>query len=156
VSSTRSRAGGQAADAINQAGLIPERVMVCVSSAADAQRVIRAGARIANRLGANWYAVHVDTPGESPDRIRPRDAAALQRNIALAEKLGGTVVRVKASRAADGLIAFAKREGISHVVFGQSARTRWELLIKGSILNRFLHEVGGASVQVVPLTEGAA
>ena len=42
--------------------LIPERVMVCMSSSADAPRVIRAGARIARRLGAHWYAVFVQTP----------------------------------------------------------------------------------------------
>ena len=79
------------------------------------------------------------------------DRDALQRNIALAEELGATVVRVKADRPGDGLIAFAKREGITHVVFGQTARTRWEILLKGSTLNRFLEEVGDAAVQVVPL-----
>jgi two-component system, OmpR family, sensor histidine kinase KdpD len=135
------------------AALIPERVMVCVSSAADAPRVIRAGARLAEELSAQWYAVYVETPREAPDRIRPRDWAALQRNIALADQLGGAIVRVKATRLADGLIAFAKREGITHVVFGQSARTRWELLLKGSVLNRFLYEVGDATVQVVPLDD---
>ena len=36
--------------------LIPERVMVCMSSAAQAPRVLRTGARIAGRLGARWYA----------------------------------------------------------------------------------------------------
>lgn len=139
-----------------EAVLIPERVMVCMSSAAEAPRVIRAGARIARRLGARWYAVYVETPREAPGRIRPQDWDVLQRNIALAEELGATIVRVRASRPADGLIAFAKREGITHVVFGQSARTRWELLLKGSTLNRFLQEVGDAAVQVVPLNEGAA
>jgi two-component system sensor histidine kinase KdpD len=131
--------------------LIPERVMVCMSSSVDAPRVIRAGARIAGRLGARWYAVYVETPREAPGRITPRDRDALQRNIALAEELGATLVRVKADRPGDGLIAFAKREGITHVVFGQSARTRWEILVKGSTLNRFLQEVGDAAVQVVPL-----
>jgi hypothetical protein len=43
--------------------MIPERVMVCMSSAADAPRVIRAGARVASRLGARWYAVYVETRG---------------------------------------------------------------------------------------------
>ena len=76
---------------------------------------------------------------------------ALQGSISLAEELGATVVRVKADKPGDGLIAFAKREGITHVVFGQTARTRWEILMKGSTLNRFLQEVGGAAVQVVPL-----
>jgi two-component system, OmpR family, sensor histidine kinase KdpD len=130
--------------------LIPERVMVCMSSSEAAPRVIRAGARIASRLGARWYAVYVDTPeGRSAEPAR----AALDRNIQLAESLGATVVRVKADRPADGLIAFAKREGITHVIFGQTARTRWEILMKGSTLNRFLEEVRDAAVQVVPLDE---
>jgi len=133
--------------------LIPERVMVCMSSSADAPRVIRAGARIAGRLGARWYAVYVETPRESPGQIKAADRDALQRNITLAEELGATVVRVKANRPADGLIAFAQREGITHVIFGQTARSRWEILMKGSTLNRFLDEVRDAAIQVVPLGE---
>ena len=136
--------------------LIPERVMVCMSSSADAPRVIRAGARVAGRLGARWYAVYVETPREAPGRITAANADALGRNIALAEELGATIVRVKADNPSDGLIAFAKREGITHVVFGQTARTRWEILLKGSPLNRFLQEVRDAAVQVVPLRESTS
>jgi two-component system, OmpR family, sensor histidine kinase KdpD len=130
--------------------LIPERVMVCMSSSADAPRVIRTGARIAGRLGARWYAVYVETPREAPGRIQANDREALARNIGLAESLGATVVRVKADRPADGLVEFAKREGITHVIFGQTARSRWEILTKGSTLNRFLEEVRDAAIQVVP------
>ena len=133
--------------------LIPERVMVCMSSNTDAPRVLRTGARIAGRLGARWYAVYVETPREAPGRIASADREALQRNITLAESLGATVVRVKADRPADGLIAFAKREGITHVIFGQTARNRFEILMKGSTLNRFLQEVRDAAVQVVPLEQ---
>jgi two-component system sensor histidine kinase KdpD len=130
--------------------LIPERVMVCMSSSADAPRVIQAGARIAGRLGASWYAVYVETPHEAPGHIKAEDRDALKRNIALAEELGGTVVRVTADKPGDGLVAFAKREGITHVVFGQTARSRWEILVKGTTLSRFLEEVRDAAVQVVP------
>jgi two-component system sensor histidine kinase KdpD len=130
--------------------LIPERVMVCMSSNVVAPRVIRTGARIAGRLGARWYAVYVETPREQPGRINTNDADALQENIRLAENLGATVVRVKAGSPSDGLIAFAQREGVTHVIFGQSARTRWELLLRGSTLDRFLGAVPDAAVQVVP------
>jgi two-component system sensor histidine kinase KdpD len=133
--------------------LIPERVMVCMSSNALAPRVIRTGARIAGRLGSKWYAVYVETPREQPNRINPEDADALQQNIRLAESLGATVVRVKAERPADGLIAFAQREGVTHVIFGQSARSRWELVMRGSTLDKFLSAVPDAAVQVVPLTD---
>ena len=136
--------------------LIPERVMVCMSSNVDAPRVIRTGARIAGRLGSKWYAVYVETPKEQPGRITPRDADALAQNIRLAESLGATVVRVKADRPADGLIAFAQREGVTHVIFGQTARSRWELLVKGSTLDRFLGAVPDAAVQVVPLGGAAS
>ena len=130
--------------------LIPERVMVCMSSNALAPRVIRTGARIAGRLGSRWYAVYVETPDERAGRIRAQDAEALRENVRLAETLGATVVRVKADKPADGLIAFAQREGVTHVIFGQSARTRWELLVRGSTLDKFLGAVPDAAVQVVP------
>jgi two-component system sensor histidine kinase KdpD len=133
--------------------LIPERVMVCMSSNAVAARVLRTGARIAGRLGAKWYAVYVETPQERPGKIPPNDSAALRGNIRLAESLGATVVRVKADRPAEGLIAFAQREGITHVIFGQSARTRWEILWRGSTIEKFLSTIRDAAVQVVPLED---
>jgi two-component system sensor histidine kinase KdpD len=133
--------------------LIPERVMVCMSSNALAPRVIRTGARIAGRLGSKWYAVYVETPQEKPGRIKQRDSEALHQNMRLAESLGATVVRVLADRPADGLIAFAQREGVTHVIFGQSARSRWELLWRGSTLDKFLSAVPDAAVQVVPLSD---
>jgi two-component system, OmpR family, sensor histidine kinase KdpD len=39
------------------------------------------------------------------------------------------------------------------VVFGQSARSRMDVLLRGSVLNRFLSEVRDVTVQVVPLTK---
>jgi two-component system sensor histidine kinase KdpD len=131
--------------------LIPERVMVCMSSNPLAPRVIRTGARIAGRLGAKWFAVYVDTPKEKSGLAGTN--AALDDNIKLAETLGATVVRVTAHQPAEGLIAFAQREGVTHVIFGQSARSRWELLWQGSTLDRFLNSVPDAAVQVVPLQE---
>ena len=131
--------------------LIPERVMVCMSSNPDAARVVRTGVRIAGRLGSHWYAVYVETPRERVDRISPKDREALARNIALAETLGATVVRVKANEAAEGLIAFARREGVTHVVFGQSQQSRWQMLLHGAVIDRFLTDVPDATVQVVPV-----
>src|SRR5689334_18289592 len=111
--------------------VIPERVMVCMSSCARASRVIRTGAQMAARMGSTWYAVYVEIPAERPGRITPALANALEQNTRLAERLGATVVRVKADRPADGLIAFAQREGVTHVIFGETARSRWERLLRG-------------------------
>ncbi|HWQ34895.1 MAG TPA: universal stress protein [Blastocatellia bacterium] len=133
--------------------VIPERIMVCMASRGSAKRLLRVGSRIAGRLASDWYAVYVETPGEEPGRIKPGDHAALEENIRFAEELGARVVRLKGRRVADALIAFARREGITHVIFGQSARSRWDILLHGSVINRFLAEVRDATVHIVPMNE---
>jgi two-component system sensor histidine kinase KdpD len=131
--------------------VIPEKVMVAMASRGSAKKLLRVGSRVAGRLASDWFAVYVETPGEELGRIKPADYAALQENIRFAEELGAKVVKLKSRRVADSLIDFARREGITHVVFGQTSRSRWEILWHGSIINRFLDEVRDATVQVVPL-----
>ncbi len=137
-------------EGLEQAAL-PEKVMVAMASRGSAKRLLRTGSRIAGRLASDWYAVYVETPREEPGRIKPQDLAALTENINFASELGAKIVKLKATHVADALIDFARREGITHVVFGQSARSRWDVLLHGSIINRFLAEVRDATVQVVPI-----
>jgi len=134
---------------------VPERIMVAMASRGSAKRILRTGARIAGRLATDWYAVYVETPKEEPGRIDPHDYVLLQENIRFAKELGAKVVKLKGRRVADALIEFARNEGITHVVFGQSARSRWDVLLHGSVINRFLREVRDASVHVVPLEQKA-
>jgi len=131
--------------------VIPEKVMVAMASRGSAKKLLRVGSRIAGRLASDWYAVYVQTPTEEMGRIKPEDYAALEENISFAEDLGARVVQLKSRRVADALIEFARREGITHVVFGQTSRSRWDILLHGSIINRFLDEVRDANVHVVPL-----
>ena len=131
--------------------VIPEKVMVAMASRGSAKKLLRIGSRIAGRFATDWYAVYVETPNEEMGRIKPGDYAALQENIRFAAEVGAKVIRLKSRRVADALIDFAKREGITHVVFGQTSRSRWDILLHGSIINRFLDEVRDATVQVVPL-----
>jgi len=130
--------------------VIPEKVMVAMASHGSAKKLLRTGSRIAGRLASDWYAVYVETPREEMGRIKPEDYAALQENIQFAQQLGARIVRLRARNVADALIDFARREGITHVVFGQTSRSRWDILWHGSVIDRFLHEVHDATVQVVP------
>jgi two-component system sensor histidine kinase KdpD len=135
--------------------LIPEKVMVAIASRGSAKKLLRIGSRVAGRLASDWYAVYVETPDEEPGRIKPVDYAALQESIRFAEELGAKVVKLKSRKVADSLIDFARREGITQVVFGQTSRSRWDILLHGSIINRFLDEVRDATVQVVPLEQNS-
>jgi two-component system sensor histidine kinase KdpD len=132
---------------------IPEKVMVCLSSRPGTERLIRAGARIAGRLATNWYAVYVETPDSDQRHGDPEAFQRMEEYERMARDLGAKVVVLKEKNVADALIRFTKQENISHVVFGQSARSRFDILLRGSIINRFLAEVRDTTVQVVPMSK---
>ncbi len=153
---TAEQVGNRAAEYRRTQGLeqapIPEKVMVCLSSRPGTERLLRVGARIAGRLATNWYAVHVD-PLDGKGHSDPEGHHRLEEYQRMARDLGARVVSLSGRNVSDALIRFAQQESISHVVFGQSVRSRWDLLVHGSVLNRFLKEVRDVTVQVVPMNK---
>jgi two-component system sensor histidine kinase KdpD len=131
---------------------IPEKVMVCLSTRPGTERLLRVGARIAGRLASNWYAVYVARPDDK-GHGDPEAFHRLEEYEKMARDLGARVVNLTDRNVSDSLIRFAQQENISHVVFGQSARSRWDILLRGSVLNRFLSEVRDVTVQVVPMNK---
>jgi two-component system sensor histidine kinase KdpD len=130
---------------------IPEKVMVCLSTRPGTERLLRVGSRIAGRLASNWYAVYVARPDEDKGHGDPEAHHRLEEYERMARDLGAKVVNLTDRSVSDALIRFAQQENISHVVFGQPVRSRWEILLRGSVLNRFLSEVRDITVQVVPM-----
>ncbi|MGN6665355.1 MAG: two-component system sensor histidine kinase KdbD, partial [Trinickia sp.] len=63
-----------------------ERIIVCVGAGPESTTLVRAGARLASSLKADWLAVYVETPKlqRLPDAIRKRTLDALK----LASELG--------------------------------------------------------------------
>jgi two-component system sensor histidine kinase KdpD len=152
---TAEQVGNQASEYRRNQGLeqapIPEKVMVCLSTRQGTERLLRVGARIAGRLASNWYAVYVTRPDGDKGHGDPEAYHRMEEYQRMARDLGAQVVSLADRNVADALIRFAQQEGISHVVFGQSARSRWNIFLHGSVINRFLSEVRDVTVQVVPM-----
>jgi two-component system sensor histidine kinase KdpD len=129
---------------------IPEKVMVCISPRPGSERLLRVGARVAGRLATNWYAVYVTRPDDK-GHGDPEAHQRLEEYNRMARDLGAQVVNLVDRNVSDALIRFAQQESISHVVFGQPVRSRLDILLRGSVLNRFLSEVRDVTVQVVPM-----
>ena len=156
---TAEQVGNRAAEYRRTQGLeqapIPEKVMVCLSIRPGTERLLRVGSRIAGRLASNWYAVYVTRPNEEMSHTDPEAFHRLEEYQRMARDLGAQVVILSEKNVSDALLRFAQEEGISHVVFGQSARSRWDLLLRGSVINHFLSEMHDATVQVVPMQKQA-
>jgi two-component system sensor histidine kinase KdpD len=152
---TAEQVSNQASEYRRNQGLeqapIPEKVMVCLSTRPGSERLLRVGSRIAGRLATNWYAVYVTRPKDDKGHGDPEAFHRLEECERMARDLGAQVVLLSDRNVADALIRFAQQESISHVVFGQSVRSRWDIFLRGSIINRFLSEVRDVTVQVVPM-----
>ncbi|MBN9519498.1 universal stress protein [bacterium] len=127
-----------------------ERVMVCVSSRSpNAPRLLRAGARLADRLGAPWYAVYVQTPRESAEKVD----AATQRRVAdtleQARLANGVPLQFRGADVAAAVAGFAREYGITHIVVGRSRRPGWRAWLGPSLLDRITRAVPEATVVVV-------
>lgn len=152
---TAEQVSNRAADYRRTQGLeqapIPDKVMVCLSTRPGTERLIRMGARVAGRLATNWYAVYVAKPGEDLQHTDPEGFHRIEDYQRMARDLGAQVVMLTDKSVSDALIRFAQEETISHVIFGQPVRSRLDILLRGSVLNRFLSEIRDVTVQVVPM-----
>jgi two-component system sensor histidine kinase KdpD len=131
---------------------IPEKVMVCLSTRPGTERLLRIGSRIAGRLASNWCAVYVTRPDDN-GHGDPEAYHRLEEYQRMARDLGAQVVTLTDRNISDALVRYAQQENISHVIFGQTVRSRWDIFLHGSVINRFLSEVRDVTVQVVPMSK---
>jgi two-component system sensor histidine kinase KdpD len=126
------------------------RVMVCLSSRSPrADALLRKAARIADRLGAPWFAVYVQTPRESPKNIDAATQRHVANNLELARQLGGTSMAFKGTDLLHAIDAFVKEYGITHVVLGRSNRPWYHHFFRQSVLERLLRTIPDVDVVVV-------
>jgi two-component system sensor histidine kinase KdpD len=142
--------GGQAASG-------SERVMVCLSSRSPhAASLLRKAARLADRLGAPWYAIYIQTPRESPERVDAATQRQIGNNLDLARQLGGTSLAFKGADLVSTIASFVQEYGITHVILGRSRQPWYHRWFNLSVLDRLLHAVPGVDVLIVDNTSPEA
>ncbi|MBV9888134.1 MAG: histidine kinase [Acidobacteria bacterium] len=124
---------------------VRERMAVCVSANPTGQYLIARSARMARRMDAELYVVHVDRefgPKES-------NQSALGANLKFAENLGAKVVRLKGRSVADSVADFVRSKHITQVIFGRAPVHDWRKYLYLSAVHRFLRESPAVDVHIV-------
>ena len=124
-----------------------ERVLVCVGPGPAASRVVRAGKRIAERLGAQWTVVHVELPGGTP-RLGG-GPASLPSTLALAEQLGAQVVTLSGLDMVQEVLAYAREHNITRLVVDKPEPRRWWAPLRRSMVDGLVRGSEGIDVHVV-------
>lgn len=132
-----------------------DRLMVAMSSNPPyTAALLRRASRIAGRLNSDWYCVYVQTPEESADRIDATVQRKLVENIQLAQTMGAEVVQLTGTDVAAALLDFVRSRGVTLVLVGQSRRSRWQRLVRGSVVDRLVQNAAGVDVLVVSFSSG--
>lgn len=127
-----------------------DRLMICVSPTRTSLRLIRRGWRIAQRLHGEAVAVHVE---ESPPG--PKERKILQNDFALAERLGIRTVMLKGD-VSETLIAYAKQHNVTQIIVGHPDRSRFQEMLKGSIINELIKALKTVDIMVIATDDSAA
>lgn len=126
---------------------VAERVMACVTAEAESQRILRRAWRMAKRLHADLYVLHVQT---EEDRKLTEGA---KRNIEALKRLSGTLgghwVSVVAEDVARAIAVQAGQHHVTNVVMGESRE--WSLFgaIRAPLVMRVLELLSGVDLHVV-------
>jgi two-component system sensor histidine kinase KdpD len=124
---------------------VRERIAVCVSGSPSGQYLIARAARMARRLDAELYVVHVMREFAT----REEDPKILEANLRFAENLGALVVRLKGRSVADAIADFVRAKHITQVIFGRALIRDWKKFLYLSVVHRFLRESPAVDIHIV-------
>jgi two-component system sensor histidine kinase KdpD len=124
---------------------VRERIAVCVSGSPSGQYLIARAARMARRLDAELYVVHVLREFAT----REEDPKILEANLRFAENLGALVVRLKGRSVADAIADFVRSKHITQVIFGRALVRDWKKFLYLSVVHRFLRESPAVDIHIV-------
>ncbi|MGA8036751.1 MAG: universal stress protein [Candidatus Acidiferrales bacterium] len=130
---------------IRESWAVRERIAVCISSNAKAQYLLARAARMARRMDAELYALHVDLDED----LTAQEEKSLQANMQFAESLGAKAVRLRGDSVADVTAKFVREKHVTQVIFGRSAIEGWRKLRYMNAINRFLSEAPAVDVHIV-------
>ncbi|MGN6315955.1 DUF4118 domain-containing protein [Trinickia sp.] len=124
-----------------------ERIIVCVGAGPESATLVRAAARLAASLKADWLAVYVETPRlqRLPDAIRKRTLDALK----LASELGAETVTLQGQEATQTLIAYARMRNVSKLVVGAIPASDWRAWLRRSTGERLIRAARDIDVTLV-------
>jgi two-component system sensor histidine kinase KdpD len=99
-------------------------LLTCIGPGAGAERVVRAAARLAGQLNAEWHAVYVETPGLQ--RLPAARREQILGTLSLAKELGATTAVIADADVAMSVVDYARSHNLSKLVIGRDpARRLW-------------------------------
>lgn len=128
-----------------------EHILVSIGPGPLSERLVRTARRQADRMGAQWTGVYVETPAHHS--LSKEGKEQLARTLELAEKLGAKTVTLFGLNIASTVIDYAHRHNITRIIVGKTLRPRWQEYIFGSVVDQLIHDSGTIDIYVISSVE---
>jgi two-component system sensor histidine kinase KdpD len=141
------------ADRTSRAWMARDRVLAAVGPDSQAEQVVRAGKRIADRFDAPWTVVYVETP----DLLRLSNAERNRRIdvLRLAESLGAETVTLDGPSAAQTLLEYARTRNATRLVVGAPKQRGWRAWLHPSTTAELVRKARGFDVITIGVPDEA-
>jgi len=124
-----------------------ERILVCVRPGPQGNRLVHAAYRLASRLGAEWFAVYVETSDGT--RLSPDQQDRLMNMLRLAEQLGGKTGTIQGRSVAAAVTEYASKNNITKILVGKPADNGWRGLLGRSAASQIIRQSEHIDVSLV-------
>ena len=125
---------------------IHERVLVCISTYPNSVQLLRRGARLANYMSAPLYCLFV----ANPERFLSKgESLHIDTCEKLCKEFEGTFLHVTNSNVANAIAEVAEKYRITQIVIGESQRSRWQMLLKGSLTQKLVRLLKNIDLHII-------
>ncbi|MGA3094754.1 MAG: sensor histidine kinase KdpD [Dehalococcoidales bacterium] len=123
-----------------------EHLLVCISPGPAGTRVVRNARRLAYQLGAEWFAIYVETPDA---HLSPGQQERLTGTLRMAERMGARVATIQGNTVVSAVTEFAVKNNITKIIIGKSQKTWWRKLFGGSTVNQLIRRSEHFDVYII-------
>ncbi|MBW4610501.1 MAG: universal stress protein [Hassallia sp. WJT32-NPBG1] len=125
---------------------IHERVLVCVSTYPNSVQLLRRGARLANYMNAPIFALFV----KEKDRFLTKEESLyIETCEKLCKEFEGSFIHISSNDVAGAIAEVAKQYHITQIIIGESQRSRWQILWKGSLTQTLVRLLKNIDLHII-------
>lgn len=132
---------------IKQVWQAKDRLLVCVGTGPEAERLVRVAARLAQSLKSDWLAVYVETP--QLQRLSNAARGGILKTLKLAETLGAETATLSGTNIASVVLNYARTRNVSKLVVGKSTRSTLARLIMPGVIDNLTNQATDIDIHVV-------
>jgi two-component system, OmpR family, sensor histidine kinase KdpD len=125
---------------------VHERVLVCVSTYPNSLQLLRRGARIAGYMHAQLYILFVNEPDRFLTKAESLHIETCER---LCREFEGQFIRVQDYNIVKAIVHTAQQYRITQIVIGESQKSRWQIVLKGSLTQKILRLLKNVDIHII-------